>query len=294
MVKVQSSKFEVEKSTEKNNFELWKLNMQDLLVQQGFQKAFLGKSKKPKSMKDEDWEDLDARTLNTIRLFLADEVFSNIDGEERTRGLWNRLDSLYMKISLMNKIFLKRQLYILQMKEGTKIIDHLNVFNTLISQLSSMDVNYKDEDKEITLLCSFSESWDHVITFMWFSSADDIDYDIVVGALFSEEMRRRSTKETSTVEEMVVRGQSIERGKTKRGTSRSRSKGKKNKQKCWFCGKLGHLKKDCWKRHNAYKEDSTKEAKEAYLAETSSVSSSCMVDEVLSTYDVSRSGSGWD
>jgi hypothetical protein len=76
---------------------------------------------------------------------------------------------------------------------------------------------------------------------MWFSTTYSIDYDIVVGALFSEEMRRRSTKETSTVEEMVVRGQSIERGKTKRGTSRSRSKGKKSKQKCWFCGKSRHL-----------------------------------------------------
>jgi hypothetical protein len=65
---------------------------------------------------------------------------------------------------------------------------------------------------------------------MWFSSTYDIDYDIVVGALLSEEMRKRSSKETSTTEAMVVRGRSIERGKNHRGTSRSNSKGKKSKQ----------------------------------------------------------------
>jgi hypothetical protein len=55
MVKVQSFKFEVAKFSGKNNFELWKLKMRDLLVQQGLQKALVGKSKKPASMTDEDW-----------------------------------------------------------------------------------------------------------------------------------------------------------------------------------------------------------------------------------------------
>jgi hypothetical protein len=155
MAKVQSSKFEVEKFSGKNSFALWKLKMRDLLVQQGLQKALAGKTKKPTSMTDEDWEDLDARALSTIRLCLADEVLFNIVEEETTTGLWNRLESLYMTKSLMNKIFLKRQLYNLRMKEGTKIVDHLNVFNTLICQLSSMEVKYEDEDKAVTLLCCF-------------------------------------------------------------------------------------------------------------------------------------------
>jgi hypothetical protein len=39
-VKVQSSKFEVEKFSGKNRFVLWNLKMRDILVQQGLQKAF--------------------------------------------------------------------------------------------------------------------------------------------------------------------------------------------------------------------------------------------------------------
>jgi hypothetical protein len=92
---------------------------------------------------------------------------------------------------------------------------------------------------------------------------------------------------------MVVRGRSTERGKIQRGTSRSNPRGKKSKHKCWFCGKYGHLKKDCWKRQNASKEDSTKESKEVDVEKIISGSSSNMVDEVLSTYDVSHQHHHW-
>jgi hypothetical protein len=154
-----------------------------------------------------------ARALNTICLCLVDKVLFNIVEEETTTCLWNKLESLYMAKSLMNIIFLKRQLYNLRMKEGTKIVDHLNVFNTLICQLSSMDGMYEDEDKVVTQLYSFPESWDHLVTSMWFNSTYAIDYNNVVGDLLSEEMRKRSSKETSTSEAMAVRGRSTKGGK---------------------------------------------------------------------------------
>jgi hypothetical protein len=96
MEKVQSSKFEVEKFNGKNNFELWKLKMQDLLVQQGLQKALAGQVKETRDMSNKDWEDLDARALSTIHLCLADEVLFNIVGEVTTTGLWSKMESIYM------------------------------------------------------------------------------------------------------------------------------------------------------------------------------------------------------
>jgi hypothetical protein len=92
------------------------------------------------------------------------------------------------------------------MKEGTKVADHLNTFNTLIVQLTSMEVKFEDEDKAITLLCSLPESWDNLVTSISFSSTKVLDYDSVVGALLAEEMKRKSSKETSTSEVMMVRG----------------------------------------------------------------------------------------
>jgi hypothetical protein len=197
MAKMQISKFEVEKFNSKNNFELWKLKMRDLLVQQGLKKTLAGKSKKPTTMIEWEWEDQDAKSLSTIRLCLADEVLFNIIGEDTTSGLWSRLESLYMMKSLMRRIYLKRQLYSLWMKEGKKFANHLNTFNTLIVQLTSMEVKFEDEDKAITLLYSLPKSWDNLVTSISFSSTNVLDYDSIVGALLAEAMRRKSSKETS-------------------------------------------------------------------------------------------------
>jgi hypothetical protein len=272
MAMMQSSKFEVEKFNGKSNFELWKLKMWDLLVQQGLQKAFAGKSKKPTTMTNEDWEDLDAKSLSTICLCLADEVLFNIVGEDTTSGLWSKLESLYMTKPLTSIIYLKRQLYSLQMKEGTKVVDHLNTFNTLIVQLTSMEIKFEDEDKAITLLCSLPESWDNLVTSISFSSTDVLDYEFVVGALLAKEMRRKSSQETSTSEVMLVIGRTKEQNEII--FSRSKSRHIKGKEKCRYCGKTRDLKKDCWKRKES-EENSTKEANLA-------VTNSGMTDQVLS------------
>eukprot|EP00253_Pinus_taeda_P005231 PITA_05231 len=146
----------------------------------------------------------------------------------------------------------------------------------------SIEVKFKSEDKAITLLCSFPESWDHFVTSISLSSSETLEFDDVVASLLSEETTKRSNLETSTSEVMMVRGRSKERRFNRHNDSRSKSKGKKSKVNCWFCGKLGHLKKDCWKRQETSKEDSSKENKEANTTDTCSASGSGMSDEVLS------------
>jgi hypothetical protein len=81
---------------------------------------------------------------------------------------------------------------------------------------------------------------------------------------------------------MMVRGRPKERGQGQRDFSRSKLKGKKSKIKCWFCGKSGHLKKDCWKRQQASNEEPPKEMKEVNTTETCSTTGSVMTDEFLS------------
>jgi hypothetical protein len=84
---MQSVKFEIEKFNGKNNFEISKVKMHDLLVQQGVVKTLLGKAKQPTTITDDDWDEMDARALSAIHLCLVGDVLFNIVLEKTTVGL---------------------------------------------------------------------------------------------------------------------------------------------------------------------------------------------------------------
>ena len=58
----------------------------------------------------------------------------NIIKEKTTSNLLNTLSNMYEKSSDMNKVYLMRRLFNLQMFEGGSVADHINEFNMIVSQ----------------------------------------------------------------------------------------------------------------------------------------------------------------
>ena len=83
-------KFDVEKLDGRINFCLWQVRVKDLLIQSRLHKALKGKptttsgedSARSETFKstvsDEDWEELDLKATNTIRLYLAKNILANV------------------------------------------------------------------------------------------------------------------------------------------------------------------------------------------------------------------------
>jgi hypothetical protein len=246
----EDGKFRVEKFNGQN-YQLWKMQMEDYLYQKDLFLPLSGVAKKSAAMKDEEWEILDRKALGTIRLSLAASVAFNISKEKTTKGLMDALAKLYEKPSASNKVFLMKRLFNMKMSEGGSIADHLNEFNTVTNQLSSVKVDFDDEVRALLILCSLPESWNGLVMAIsnYVSGSNTLKFDDVVGVILSEEMRRKSTGETSgNALNMENRGRQKDRGKGlgNRGNSRKgRSKSRLGKIECWNCGKKGHLKKDC-------------------------------------------------
>ena len=81
----------------------------------------------------------------------------NISKEKTTEGLMKALAKLYEKPSASNKVFLMKRLFNMKMSEGGSVADHLNDFNTVTNQLSSIGVNFDDEVRDLLILCSLPE-----------------------------------------------------------------------------------------------------------------------------------------
>eukprot|EP00253_Pinus_taeda_P031493 PITA_31493 len=148
-----SGKIEVEKFNG-DSFELWKLKMEDLLVDK-------------------------------------DQSIAMDPGEDTSKALWDKLRTLYQSKSLVNKLFLRKKLYNLRMKDGDLVIEHVNAFNTMVSQLLSVDIKISDEDKCVSFLCSLPDLWDSLVIAIG-SNATAFQFDEIVSSLLMEEMRRKN------------------------------------------------------------------------------------------------------
>ena len=75
-----------------------------------------------------------------------------------TTGLMEVLPNIYEKFSTNNKVHLMKKLFILKMGEKASMVEHLNEFNMIVNQLSSVEVNFDDEAYAPILLASLPNS----------------------------------------------------------------------------------------------------------------------------------------
>eukprot|EP00253_Pinus_taeda_P020939 PITA_20939 len=215
---VEDGKFRVEKFN-CQNFSLWKMQMENYLYQKDLYLPLGRKTKMSTGTTDEEWNLLNRKALGTVRLCLAASIAFKISKETTTTGLIKALEKLYEKRSASNK-------------------------------LCSVGVNFDDEVRALSFLCSLPESWNGLVMAISnsVSGSSTLKFDDVVGAILSEEMRRKCSGETSgNALSVESRGRKTEGGKSSGYRSKSRKGRSKSRSGivCWKCGKKGHLKKDC-------------------------------------------------
>ena len=111
-------------------------------------------------MKAEEWALLDRQVLRVIRFTLSKSVAHNVVKEKTTTNLMKALSSMYEKPSTNNKMHLMKKLFNLKMAENALVAQHLNEFNFITNQLSSMKIDFYDEIRALIVLASLPNSWE--------------------------------------------------------------------------------------------------------------------------------------
>ena len=226
------------------------MQIEDILYKKDLHQPLLGEQLD--DMHDSEWALLGRRALAVIRLSLSKSVAHNVVKEKNTTGLMAALSSMYEKPLADNKVHLMKKLFNLKMAEGASVAQHLNEFNTITNQLSSIEIDFDDKIRALIVLASLPNSWEAVRMAVSNSTGKSkLSNEDVRDLVLSDEVHRKDSGETSSsgaALNLEARGRSQERNSV-RGRSKSskgKSKSKFGRQpECWNCGKTSHFKKNC-------------------------------------------------
>ena len=85
-----------------------------------------------------------------------------------------------------------KKLFNLKKVEGTPIVRHLNEFNTISNQLSTVGIEFDDKVRALILLASLPNNSEAMRTAVSnFAGKNKLKYDDIQDLILSEEVRRR-------------------------------------------------------------------------------------------------------
>ena len=157
-----SSGWKVEKFDEKKKFHL----------KSSCERSF-GSSWLRSSSGREAWRDVGSsvdvpgkKAYSVIRGCLANAALYSILEKRTPRGLWSKLQTMYIEKNMYNKLMLKKKLYSLRMREGGDVLGYIQKFDQMCNELLNIGVKMEEEDKSLLLLCSLPSSYDPLVMML--------------------------------------------------------------------------------------------------------------------------------
>jgi len=109
------------------NYSLWKPMMEDLLYCKDLYEPIV-RDKVPTGVTEEEWRVLNRKTVGMIRLHINHNIFHHVANDKVAFELWQKLESMYERKTTVNKASVIKQLAKLEYRDGSSVIEHLNVF----------------------------------------------------------------------------------------------------------------------------------------------------------------------
>ncbi|URE40384.1 hypothetical protein MUK42_35170 [Musa troglodytarum] len=173
-----------------------------------------------------------------------------------------RLENLFTKKTMGNRISLLRRLVNLKYKDGDSIVEHISLFQSLANKLVAMKMNIDHEMQGLLLLSSLPESWEtYMVTICNSTLEGTLTIDMVKDSLLNEDARRKEQGESSSGALVTEKQERRERSHSRNPHGyRGRSKSRRD-IRCFHCNRPGHMKKECrfWKREQNEKKKNEKE-----------------------------------
>ena len=215
------------------NYATWKIQMKMYLVRDGLFKIVDGSETAPVARGTVQPSEADIskfinrqdKALANIVLNIDPKLLYLIPDPIDPALVWRQLQDTFQKKTWANKLRLKRKLYNMRLQEDDDLQLHLKNFIELFDALSVIGENIEDEDRVINLLASLPESYSTIVTAL--EALENVPtWQVVTERLLHHEEKHKVGGETQAL---------------------YLEKSRRPLVKCYECGNLGHIRKNCFK-----------------------------------------------
>ena len=221
-----------------DNYATWSIRMRALLITKGLwgvckeTPADLEAGRAP-----------DEKALAMIILCVKDCHLSTLAKCQTAKEAWDTLEQVYQAKSNARRLQLKRELNALSKGEDEPLTSYVARAKAIRDQLVAVGHTISDEDVVLPLLAGLPAEYDTLVEIL-LASDDKLDLEKVQAKLLQVEQRR---SQPITEKEYGSAYYSAKKFRPRPSTAGPSNKPKTNKD-CYYCGKPGHLQRECRKK----------------------------------------------
>jgi len=252
---MEGERLSIEKLSGPENWTTWKFQLEHLLRAKGLWGFITGAEVLADDANPQvtaEFNRRNERAFSTIVLNICTAQLYLVTSCKSAKEAWDTLGDHYERKTLANKLFLKKTYFRCEMSENMSIQEHLKNMKELVDKITAVGAPIAEEDQVVTLLGSLPGSYGTLVTALE-ARIDDLTLQFVQQALINEEQKRNSivsgydSSGTGKVSSAMASRFYHDRPWNQHGHTAPVGDEKKPgfKIKCYKCGNLGHMKRDC-------------------------------------------------
>ena len=135
-----------------SNYLVWKSKMRDVLLCKDLLLLVqLGKNK-PDKIEASTWEVMHLKAAAYVRCFIDMSLYNNFGEETEANVLWKKIGVMLENKIAVNMVFVFRKIVRLWYQDGSSMAEHINAFQGLMNQTTSLEVPLADEILALLML----------------------------------------------------------------------------------------------------------------------------------------------
>lgn len=208
---------------------------------------------RPEVIKEADWEEQENKVMYFLSLALNAATMADL---ETPKQILDKLDSIYLKKSESKQLLIERQLNLMKLNENaskSQTEKFFEDFDKKINELRLAGGDISRKRKLSFLIMALPKDCRHLVDDLDSLAEQNRTTEYIREKLMSWNELSGIQETESTTEDKELKSQAFN---TKLTKGRNWHKTNENPKTCWNCGKVGHMKQNCYQNGRGHGQNS--------------------------------------